>query len=65
MVSSIQKSRKRKLGSFTTKAMVIFCKGCVHVFFVEEMLDIVSSIAKMWPKMKDQVFKLNIWSIAY
>ncbi len=28
--------------------MVHFCKGCdVHVFFVEEIIEAVSSIAKM------------------
>ncbi len=54
MVSSIQKSRKRKLSSFTTKTMVNFCKGCdVHMFFVEEIIEAVSSIAKSWPKNKD------------
>ncbi len=54
MVSSIQKSRKRKLSSFTTKTMVNFCKGCdVHMFFVEEIIEAVSSIAKRWPKNKD------------
>ncbi len=42
MVSSIQKSRKRKLSSFTTKTMVHFCKGCdVHMFFVEEIIEAV------------------------
>ncbi len=30
--------------------MVHFCKGCdVHVFFVEEVIEAVSSIAKRWP----------------
>ncbi len=47
MVSSIQKSHKRKLSSFST---VHFCKGCdVHMFFVEEIIEAVS-IAKRWPK---------------
>ncbi len=56
MVSSIQKSRKRKLSSFTMKTMVHFCKGCdVHMFFVEEIVEAVSSIAKRWPKNKDYV----------
>ncbi len=51
MVSSIQKSHKRKLSSFTTKTMVYVCKGCdVHVFFVEEVIEDVSSLAKRWPK---------------
>ncbi len=52
-VSSVQKSHKRKLSSFTMKTMVYFCKGCdVHMFFVEETLEAVavSSIAKRWPK---------------
>ncbi len=56
MVSSTQKSHKRKLSSFTTKTMVNFCKGCdVHMFFVvEEIIEAVSSsIAKRWPEMKD------------
>ncbi len=54
MVSRIQKSRKRKLSSFTMKTMVHFSKGCdVHMFFVEEIIEAVSSIAKRLPKMKD------------
>ncbi len=54
IVSSIQKSCKRKLSSFTTKNMINICKGCdVHKFFVEEIIEAVSSIAKMWPKNKD------------
>ncbi len=67
MVSSIQKSRKRKLSSFTTKTMVNFCKGCdVHVFFVEEIIEAVSSIAKRWPKIKIKwIFELDIWTVAY
>ncbi len=56
MLSSIQKSHKRKLRSFTTTTMVNFCKGCdVHMFFVEEIIEAVSSIAKRWPKNKDYV----------
>ncbi len=36
--------------------MVHFCKGCdVHMFFVEEIMEAVSSIAKKWPKNKDSV----------
>ncbi len=39
--------------------MVNFCKGCdVHMFFVEEIIEAVSSIAKRWPKIKDYV---DIW----
>ncbi len=54
MVSSIQKSHKRNLSSFTMKTMVNFCKSCdVHMFFGEEILEAVSSIAKRWPKNKD------------
>ncbi len=35
--------------------MVNFCKGCdVHLFFVEEIIKAVLSIAKRWPKMKDK-----------
>ncbi len=35
------------------KTMVNFCKGCdVHMFFVEEIIEAVSSIAKRWPKIK-------------
>ncbi len=65
MVSSIQKSHKRKLSSFTTKTMVNFCKGCdVHMFFVLEIIEAVSSIAKRWPEIK-WIFELNVWSIAY
>ncbi len=45
---------QRKLSSFTMKTMVNFGKGCnVHMFFVEEIIEAVSSIAKRWPKMKD------------
>ncbi len=34
--------------------MVNFCKGCdVHMFFVEEITEAVSSIAKRWPEIKD------------
>ncbi len=35
--------------------MANFCKGCdVHMFFfVEEIIEAVSSIAKRWPKIKD------------
>ncbi len=51
MVSSIQKSHKRILSSLTAKTMVNLCKGCdVHVFFVEDIIEAVSSIAKRWPK---------------
>ncbi len=36
--------------------MVNFCKVCdVHMFFVEEIIEAVSSIAKRWPEMKDYV----------
>ncbi len=51
MAPSIQISHKRKLSCFTTKAMVNVCNGCdVHMFFVEEVIEAVSFIAKMWPK---------------
>ncbi len=34
------------------KTMVNLCKGCdVHIFFVEEIIEAVSSIAKGWTKM--------------
>ncbi len=34
--------------------MVYFGKGCdVHMFFVEEIIEAVSSIAKRWPKMNN------------
>ncbi len=59
MVSIIQNSHKRKL-SFTTKTMVNFCKGCdVHMFFVEEIIEAVSSIAKRWPKINQISGYLN------
>ncbi len=33
------------------KTMANFCKGFdVHMFFVEEIIEAVSSIAKRWPK---------------
>ncbi len=71
MVSSIQKSCKRKLSSFTMNTMVNFCKVCdVHMFFVEEIIEAVSCIAKRWPKMKkklvtnDQtpIVQIALWS---
>ncbi len=70
MVSSIQKSCKRKSSSFTMKTMVICCKGCdVHVFFVGnvyEIIEAVSSLAKRWSKIKIKwIFELNVWSIVY
>ncbi len=35
------------------KSIVNFWKGCdVHIFFVEEIMDTVSSIVKSWPNMK-------------
>ncbi len=40
--------------------MVHFCKGCdVHMYFVEEIIEAVSSIAKRWPKIQDYVDILN------
>ncbi len=36
------------------KTMVNVCNRCdVHMFFVEEIIEAVSSIEKRWPKMKD------------
>ncbi len=41
---------QKKIKQFYIKTMVHFCKGCdVHVFFVEEVIEAVSSIAKRWP----------------
>ncbi len=38
IVSSIQKSRKRELSSFTDKTMVNFCKGCdVNMFLLKKL----------------------------
>ncbi len=35
------------------KSIVHFWKGCdVHMFFVEEIIETVSSIVKSWPNMK-------------
>ncbi len=35
------------------KSIVNFWKGCdVHMFFVEEIIETVSSIVKSWPNMK-------------
>ncbi len=67
MVSSIQESCKRKLSSFTTKTMVHICKGCdVHMFYVEEIIEAVSSIAKRWPTLKiKRIFELKFRSKAY
>ncbi len=68
MVSSIQKSCKRNLSSFTTTTKVHFCKVCdVHMFFAEEIIEAMSSIAKKVAKeIKIQwIFELNVWSIAY
>ncbi len=37
---------------FTIKLFFYFCKLCdVHMFFVEEIIEAVSSIVKRWPKM--------------
>ncbi len=50
------------------KTMVHFCKVCdVHMFFVEEIIEAMSSIAKKVAKeIKIQwIFELNVWSIAY
>ncbi len=33
--------------------MVDFCKGDVHMFFVEDIIEAVSSMSKRWPEMKD------------
>ncbi len=39
---------------YYNKTMVHFCKVCdVHMFFVEEIIEAVSSIAKRWPENKD------------
>ncbi len=55
IVSSIQKSRKSKLSSFTTiKPWLIFVRVVMSTcFFVEEIIEAVSSIAKRWPRIKD------------
>ncbi len=35
-------------------------------FFVLEIIEAVSSIAKRWPEIKIKwIFELNVWSIAY
>ncbi len=45
---------QKKIKTFCyNKTMVNFNKGCdVHLFF-QEIIEAVSSIAKMWPKLKD------------
>ncbi len=36
------------------------------MFFVEEIIEAVSSIAKRWPKKKIKwIFELNSWTVAY
>ncbi len=55
MVASIQKSRKRKLSSFTPKTIIFVRVVMSTCFFVEEIIAAVSSIANRWPKMKDSV----------
>ncbi len=47
--------------------MVHFCKGCdVHMFYVEEIIEAVSSIAKSWPTLKiKRIFELKFRSKAY
>ncbi len=47
--------------------MVNVCKGCdVHMFYVEEIIEAVSSIAKSWTKLKIKlIFELKFWSKAY
>ncbi len=47
-------TQKKMKQFYYDKTMVKFCKGCdVHMFFVEEIIEAVSSIAKRWPKIKD------------
>ncbi len=54
MLSSVQKSRKSKLSSFTTiKPWLIFVRVVMSMFNVEEIIEAVSFIAKKWPKTKD------------
>ncbi len=55
MVSSIQKSHKRKLSSFTTIIpWLIFVRVVMSTcVFVEEIIEAVSSIAKRWLEIKD------------
>ncbi len=47
--------------------MVHICKGCdVHMFYVEEIIEAVSSIAKRWPTLKiKRIFELKFRSNAY
>ncbi len=56
-VSSTAQSLSTRPGMFVrTRSM----------FFVEEIIEAVSSIAKRWPQIKDKwIFELNVWSIAY
>ncbi len=35
------------------KTKQFYYENDVHMFFVEEIIEAVSSIAKRWPKMKD------------
>ncbi len=45
---------QKKIKQFYHENHGSFCKGCdVHMFFVEEIIEAVSSIAKRWPKIKD------------
>ncbi len=38
----------------------------MSMFFVEEIIEAVSYIAKRWPKIIFKwIFELNVWSIAY
>ncbi len=37
----------------------------MSMFFVEEIIEAVSYIAKRWPKIFKWIFELNVWSIAY
>ncbi len=44
----------KKIKQFYYKKHGYFCKGCdILMFFVEETIEAVSSISKMWPKMKN------------
>ncbi len=67
MVWSIQELCKRKLSFTYDKTMVNVCKGCdVHMFYVEEIIEAVSSIAKSWTKLKIKlIFELKFWLKAY
>ncbi len=48
------------------KPWFIFVRVVMSMFYVEEIIEAVSSIAKSWPTLKiKRIFELKFWSKAY